>query len=82
MRIDCLENLEGLIHDKKDIYLIDNKTTSKYDFERLKEAILMSLSVEKKESFIDSLEKSTHATIRIKANLQKGKLLMKLYLAE
>ena len=80
MREDCLENLKGLIDDEKDVYTIDNKAVSKYDFQRLKEAIAMGLPAEKKASFVDSLYKSTHATISTKANLLKGKLPTKLYL--
>ena len=75
-----MENLKGLIDDEKDIYTIDNKAASKYDFQRLNEAIAKGLPAEKKESFVDSLYKLTHATIRIKANLLKGKLPTKLYL--
>ncbi|XP_046843747.1 T-cell-specific guanine nucleotide triphosphate-binding protein 2-like [Xenia sp. Carnegie-2017] len=46
-RENCLKNLEGLIHDEKDIFLIDNKVTEKYDFQRLKESIAKALPEEK-----------------------------------
>ena len=79
MKKDCLENLENLIHDENDIYMIDNKVTSKYDFQRLKEAIASALPDGKKESFADSLANVTNAIIRIKANILKGMSLLKAF---
>ncbi|XP_046843750.1 interferon-inducible GTPase 5-like [Xenia sp. Carnegie-2017] len=74
MRKNCLKNLEGLIHHEKDVFLIDNKVTEKYDFQRLKESIAKSLPEEKQESFVASLDKSTHAIIRIKANFLRAQV--------
>ncbi|XP_046843727.1 uncharacterized protein LOC124437838 [Xenia sp. Carnegie-2017] len=72
MRENCMKNLEVLMHDEKDIFLIDNKVTEKYDFQRLKESIAEALPEEKQESFVASLDKSTHTTIRIKANFLRA----------
>ncbi|XP_046843681.1 interferon-inducible GTPase 1-like [Xenia sp. Carnegie-2017] len=74
MRENCLKNLEGLIHDEKDIFLIDNRITEKYDFQHLKESIAEALPEEKQESFVASLDKSTHAIIRIKANFLRAQV--------
>ncbi|XP_046843679.1 interferon-inducible GTPase 1-like [Xenia sp. Carnegie-2017] len=74
MRENCLKSLGDLIHDENDIFLIDNKFTEKYDFQRLKESIAEALPKEKQESFVASLEKLTHTIIRIKANILKAQL--------
>ncbi|XP_046843716.1 T-cell-specific guanine nucleotide triphosphate-binding protein 2-like [Xenia sp. Carnegie-2017] len=74
MRNNCFENLKDLIHDEKDIHMIDNKATDKYDFQRLKESIVEALPVDKKESFVDSDRKLTYATARMKANILKAQL--------
>ncbi|XP_046843665.1 uncharacterized protein LOC124437781 isoform X2 [Xenia sp. Carnegie-2017] len=74
MRENCLKSLGDSLHDEKDIFLIDNKITEKYDFQGLKESIAEALSKGKKKSFVDSLEKLTHTIIRIKANILKDEL--------
>ncbi|XP_046843671.1 interferon-inducible GTPase 1-like [Xenia sp. Carnegie-2017] len=66
MRTNCLENLICLIHDERDIFLIDNKATEKYDFDRLVQAVREAMSGKKRESFDVSLSKLTHATIKMK----------------
>ena len=48
MRNNCFKNLEGLIEDERDIHMIDNKVTDKYDFQRLNESIVEALPVEKR----------------------------------
>ncbi|XP_046843669.1 uncharacterized protein LOC124437782 isoform X2 [Xenia sp. Carnegie-2017] len=66
MRTNCLENLIRLVHDEKDIFLIDNKATENYDFDRLVEAVREAMSGKKRENFDVSLSKLTHATIKMK----------------
>ena len=52
---DCFENLKGLIHDENDIFLIDNKVTEKYDFDRLRGDVVSKLLERRSESFLQSL---------------------------
>ncbi|XP_046843678.1 uncharacterized protein LOC124437788 [Xenia sp. Carnegie-2017] len=68
MRKDSLENLKDLIHDENNIYMIDNKFTSEYDFQRLKESIADILT---KEDFIASFKSKTKEIIEFKAKFCK-----------
>ena len=74
MEKDCLKNLEEFIKDERDIFLIDNKVTEKYDFDRLVEAISLVLPERKRECFILSLTNLTRDCIKRKAKLLKGLL--------
>ncbi|XP_046843751.1 uncharacterized protein LOC124437863 [Xenia sp. Carnegie-2017] len=76
MRKDCLQNLKGLIDDKNDIYMIDNKAQDGYDFQRLKESIAEYLPDEKRKHFADSLAIATHAIIKLQANLLREQALV------
>ncbi|XP_046843657.1 uncharacterized protein LOC124437775 [Xenia sp. Carnegie-2017] len=73
MKTDCLNNLKGLINDKDEVFLIDNKVTKKYDFDRLIESISEALLHRKMECFILSLTTVTRESIKRKANLLKAR---------
>ena len=77
MKDDCWDNLESLIDDEQDIYMIDNKATSEYDFQRLRESISIALPDKKMQKFSDSLQIKSHAVIKIKTNLLRGIYFMK-----
>ncbi|XP_046843682.1 T-cell-specific guanine nucleotide triphosphate-binding protein 2-like [Xenia sp. Carnegie-2017] len=55
MKRDCLKNLKGLIHNKKDVYMIDSRFPKKYDFEDLRTAVLTELLERRSEHFLKSL---------------------------
>ena len=47
---DCFGNLEGLLESQNDIFLINNHDSTKWDFERLTQAILDVLPARQRES--------------------------------
>ena len=55
IRKDSFENLRDLIHDKKDVFLIDNEFPEKYDFNRLCEDVVSKLLERRSQSFLRSL---------------------------
>ncbi|XP_046843712.1 uncharacterized protein LOC124437827 isoform X2 [Xenia sp. Carnegie-2017] len=73
MKAYCLNNLKGLINDKNEVFLIDNKVTDKYDFNRLIESISDALPHRKMECFILSIDTVTRESIKRKANLLKAR---------
>ncbi|XP_046843662.1 uncharacterized protein LOC124437779 [Xenia sp. Carnegie-2017] len=73
MKTDCLNNLKGLINNKNEVFLIDNKFTDKYDFNRLIESISDALPHRKMECFNLSIDTVTRESIKRKANLLKAR---------
>ncbi len=59
IREDCWKNLKDLVADKKDVFLISNCETAKWDFNRLRQAILDGLPQRQKESLSLSIDLST-----------------------
>ncbi len=65
IRENCLENLEDLLDDDKDVFLISNCVTDKWDFDRLTQAILDVLPLRQKESLTLSLNLLTSGSKRL-----------------
>ena len=53
---DCWKNLEGLAAGNEIVFLISNRKTAKWDFDRLTQAILDVLPLRQKESLTLSLD--------------------------
>ncbi|XP_015756359.1 PREDICTED: interferon-inducible GTPase 5-like [Acropora digitifera] len=78
IRLDCAENLGDLLSNKEDIFLISNHLVNKWDFVRLTQAILDTLSRNQRESLTLSLNEAitTFSTemFQRKVNVLKGRM--------
>ena len=72
IRQDCLNNVKNLISSEKDIFLISNYDTNKWDFDRLIEAISDALPVLQRECLTLSLTNVTRKCLKRKAKFLKG----------
>ena len=52
---DCFDKLKGLVKDASDIYIIDNNDPEKYDFDSLRDDIILKLLKRRKEYFLNCL---------------------------
>ena len=72
---DCLKNLEALEVKSKDVFLISNKMTTKWEFARLTGAILDGLPLRLKESLtltLDLLTTQSKDILKRKADVLRG----------
>ncbi|XP_046843658.1 uncharacterized protein LOC124437776 [Xenia sp. Carnegie-2017] len=51
----CFDNLKGLVKDANDVYVINNNDTEKYDFDSLRDNVILKLLKRRKEYFLYSL---------------------------
>lgn len=64
IRQDCLQSLGNLISDERDIFLISNHFPSKWDFQRLKQAIVTKLPIFQRQSLRSSLRNESRQFMR------------------
>jgi GTPase Era involved in 16S rRNA processing len=72
IRQDCMYNLKGLVSSEKEIFLISNYYTDKWDFDRLIEAMSETLPVRQRERLTLSLSNVTRECLKRKAKFLKG----------
>jgi hypothetical protein len=72
IREDCLENLKGLEEDDEIVFLVSNAYQKRWDFPRLKKAILGVLPLRQKECITLTLSPLTREMLKEKANLLRG----------
>ena len=73
IREDCMKNLKDLIASENDIFFINNKDTTKWDFDHLVAAISDALPIRQRECLALSLSNITRECIKRKAKFFKGK---------
>ena len=70
---DCFKQLQGLLTNGTDIFLIDNYFTEKWEFNRLIAAITDVLPERRRECFILSFSNVTRNCLKRTASMLKGK---------
>ena len=65
IRQNCYDNLEGLVDDKQDIFLLSNHDPAKWDFARLTQAIIDVLPTRQQESFTLTIDVLTSKSAEI-----------------
>ena len=73
IRKNCLSNVENVINNEKEIFLISNYHKDKWDFDRLIEAISNALPIRQRECLTLSFSNVTRECLRRKAKIFKGK---------
>ena len=79
IRRDCAENLNNLLSNEQDIFLISNHHPSKWDFDRLNKALLGALKILQRESLTLSLGVLTSLStemLKKKVQVLKGRIWM------
>ena len=79
IRRDCAENLSDLLSNEQDIFLISNHDPSKWDFDRLTQAILCAQQTLEQESLTLSLgafRSSSTEMLKKKVEILKGRMWM------
>ena len=79
IRRDCAENLSDLLSNEQDIFLISNHDPSKWDFDRLTQAILCAQQTLERESLTLSLgafRSSSTEMLKKKVEILKGRMWM------
>ena len=79
IRRDCAENLSDLLSNEEDIFLISNHYPSKWDFDRLTQAILCAQQTLQRESLTLSLgafRSSSTEMLKKKVEILKGRMWM------
>ena len=79
IRRDCAENLSGFLSNEQDIFLISNHDPSKWDFDRLTQAILCVPQTLQRESLTLSLgvfRSLSTETLKKKVQVLKGRMWM------
>ena len=77
IRNNLMGNVSNLISSEKEIFLISNYYTNKWDFDRLIEAISDRLPVLQRECLTLSLSNVTRNCLKRKARFFKGKICLK-----
>ena len=72
IREDCMMYFEDLISTEKEIFLISNYHTDKWDFDRLIEAISAALPIVQRECLTLSLSNVTRNCLKRKAKILRG----------
>ena len=73
MKNDCLKKLQGLFTSESDVFLIDNYSPEKWEFDRLLAAIDDELPERKRVCFTLSLSNVTRNCLKRKAKMLRGK---------
>ena len=76
IRKDCLKKLEGLPDGDEDVFLISNHHPAKWDFPRLKYAILDFLPLTRQEDFTTSLTYLSTEMLKEKVKMLRGNICM------
>ena len=72
IREDCRKNLSKLAASKKNLFLISNRQKDKWDFPRLRQAILDGLEPQQRESLILSLTSDSKDVMKLKVKTLRG----------
>jgi hypothetical protein len=67
-----LKNLEGLGADDRDVFLISNHEPLKWDFPRLRQAILDDLPIRLRECLISSITSLYKDTLKQEVEILRG----------
>ena len=73
IRKECMKYVEDFISSEKEVFLISNYHTDKWDFDRLIKAISDALPVHQRECLALSLTNVTRECLKRKAKFLKGK---------
>ena len=80
IRNNCMHHVKDLISNERNIFLISNYDTEKWDFDRLIEAISETLPVLQRECLTLSLSNVTRECLKRKAKIFKGKNYFSIFL--
>ena len=73
---DCAKNLESFSFSEENIFLVSSHYPARWEFERLKQAILDQLPVRQKEALMLSLHTVSKDILKEKITLLKGIIIM------
>ena len=72
LKNNCIENLQSFNFSAEKIFLVSNHKPDKWDFDRLKKAILDQLPTRQKESLTFSLRSRSKSIMTEKVRILKG----------